>query len=51
MKLKDYIWFWKTSWSYMRGLRTEFWINIIPTTIRYRKIFMDDKKNGYKYEY
>ena len=44
MNIKDYIWFWKTSWSYMRGLRLEFWMGIIPATIRYRKMFLEDKK-------
>ena len=51
MNLNEYLWFWKTSWSYMRGLRTEFWLNIIQTTFRYRKIIMDDKKDGHKNEY
>ena len=50
MKLKDYLWFWKTSWSYMRGARLEFWIRIIPVTYRYRRQFILDKKNGYKYK-
>ena len=49
MQIKDYIWFWKTSWSYMKGSRREFWFGLIKATYNYRKAFIEDKKNGYKY--
>ena len=46
MKFSEYIWFWETSWSYMKGSRLEFWIYIIPTTFRYRKIMIEDQKRA-----
>ncbi len=44
MTLSEYLWFWKTSWSYMGGNRIEFWTGIIPVTYRYRKLVIEDKK-------
>ena len=45
MKLKDYIWFWKTSWGYMKGSRYRFWKEIIPTTLRYRRVMIEEMKH------
>ena len=37
MSFSDYVWFWKTSWGYMKGQRWQFWYGLIPATIQYRK--------------
>ena len=46
MALSEYFWFWQTSWKYMRGNRLEFWLNIIPATIKYRKDVLKEMQNG-----
>ncbi len=49
MKLHDYIWFWRTSWSYMSGSRIEFWLGLPRATMGYRKAFIQDKADMLKY--
>ena len=50
MKISEYLWFWKTSWSYMKGERIIFFKGIIGATINYRKAVINDllkeKENG-----
>jgi len=35
--MKDFIWFTKTSWSYMKGERLQFFIGFISAWNRFRK--------------
>ena len=44
MAMTDYIWFWKTSWSYMGGNSFKFWMNVIPATYRYRAEIIKDQR-------
>ena len=44
MEFKEYIWFWKTSWSYMGGSRMEFWTGLYRSTKEYRRSIIEERK-------